>query len=62
MKYKTETGYYILKDLEGRIGAKANVPVGDHTVPDWVDTDKSFHVESADELSDYDIDGYYRDY
>ena len=61
LTYTTETGYYILVDSEGRIGAKANVPVGEHPCPSWVDIDESFDVDSADELQTYDIDPYYRD-
>ena len=61
MMYKTETGFYILCDSEGRVGAKANVPIGEHPVEDWVDNDESFDVESVDELADYEIDDLYRD-
>ena len=59
--YTTETGVYVLSDSEGRIGAKANVADGHHPVPDWVDLSESFDVASADDLSDYQIDDYYRD-
>ena len=54
--YETETGFYLLVDSEGKIGAKANVSKGSHPVPDWVDLTESFDVDSAADLSTYDID------
>jgi len=59
--YTTETGYYILVDNNDRIGAKANEPVGEHRVAEWVDLSASYDVESAEELADHEIDDYYRD-
>ena len=61
INYTTETGFYVLMDSNGRIAGKANVSVGDHPVPDWVDKSESFDVGSADELSNYDIDPDYID-
>ena len=61
MIYTTQTGYYVLVDDEGRIGAKANVPIGDHKVANWVNVEDSFDVDSADELETHDIDPHYRD-
>ena len=59
MIYTTETGFYILKDSDGRIGGKANVPIGDHRVPEWVDLTESFDVSSDDKLDEFKIDPYY---
>ena len=58
--YKTETGYYVLKDGDGRVGGKANVAAGKHPVPNWVDMSKSFDVESEVHLEDYDLADDYR--
>ena len=60
-QYSTETGFYVLKDSDGRVAAKANVPIGKHSVPDWVDLSNSFDVESQDELDGYMIDAFHRD-
>jgi len=59
--YKTATGYYILKDSEGRIGAKANVSAGEHPVPDWIDPALSFDVDTSNQLDDYSINEHYLD-
>jgi hypothetical protein len=59
--YTTDTGFHVLVDSQGRIGGKANVPQGEHPVPDWVDDEESFDVASADELANYEIDSHYRD-
>lgn len=60
MIYDTDTGYYVLVDSEGRIGAKASVSVGSHPVSDWVDLEESFDVDSAADLDGYEIDDHYR--
>jgi len=54
-QYTTETGYYVLRDADGKIGGKANVPSGTHNVPDWVDLSQSFDVESHVDLDSYSI-------
>lgn len=59
--YQTETGFYVLRDAEGRVCGKANVPVGTHPVPDYVDPAQSEDVDSAGALDDYEIHDDYTD-
>lgn len=58
--YETETGSYVLRDADGKVCVKADVPTGAHPVPDYVDPDKSEDVENAEELAGYDIHEDYR--
>ena len=53
-KYETETGYYVLKDAEGRVIANANVSPGQHRVSDDVDLSESYDVGSPDDFEPVD--------
>lgn len=57
--YTTETGFYVLVDLDGRILAKANVDAGTHPVDERADPSQCYDVESQDDLDAVDIDPHY---
>jgi len=59
IEYQTDTGFYILRDSDERIIGKANLNSGTYLVPDAVDLDKSFDVDSAKKLQEYNINSYY---
>jgi len=59
-EYETETGIYVLRDADGRVVAKANVPVGTHLVPDAVDVSRSEDLTGVSELNQYDVDEIYK--
>lgn len=54
--YTTETGYYVLVDSEGRIGAKADVSKGTHPVPEWADPTEMHDVNGEEELKTISTD------
>lgn len=58
-EYTTETGCYVLCDVDGRVISKASVPEGTHPVDDRADISESCDVESQDELDAVEIDSHY---
>lgn len=49
--YTTETGTFVLLDSDGYVIAKADVPTGEHSVPDHADTSQTFDVDANTDLS-----------
>lgn len=51
MPYTTETGTYVLRDSDGYVVAKADVPPGEHEVGDPVDPSMCVEITADTDLS-----------
>jgi len=49
--YSTDSGKYVLVDADGYVIAKADVPSGDHPVPDHADLTMTFDVTDSTDMS-----------
>jgi hypothetical protein len=60
-EYVTETGFYVIRDSDGRVISKANVPTGSHLVDNRADMSESHDLDKFSDLENVDIDDEYTD-